>query len=66
VVNTAGQHYKRDQAKFFGTSYVPSDAGSERGSIFQQNAAAFYETAKPKPGERPFKISDKNTKANAP
>ncbi len=41
---------------------MPSDKGSEKGSIFQQNAAAFYETVKPKPGERPFKISEKNLK----
>ncbi len=63
-VNTKGQHFKQDQAKFFGQTYVPSDKSSDRGSVFQNNAAAFYETAKPKAGEKPFKISQRDCKDN--
>lgn len=56
----SGQHFKRDQAKFFGEDYVPSDKGSDRGSIFQQNAAEFYGVDKPAHGEQPFRISQNN------
>lgn len=61
-VNKNGQHFKRDQAKFWGQSYKDSDRGSEKGSIFQDNAAEFYGTDKPAQGERPFKISEDNCK----
>ena len=66
TVDQKAQHFKRDQAKFFGQTYVPSDKSSEKGSIFQQNAAAFYETAAPKSGERPFKIKQDDCKDKNP
>ena len=56
-----GQHLKRAQAQFYGVDYAYSDQGSERGSIFQHNAANFYGCEPPAPGERPFKISDNDT-----
>ena len=40
--NPNGQHYKRAQAQFYGENYVPSDKSSDRGSIFQENAAHFF------------------------
>lgn len=52
-----GQHFKRDQAKFWGESYVPSDKSSDRGSIFQQNAAEFYGMDKPPQDESQFRVS---------
>ena len=54
------QHFKRDQAQFYGQSYAPSDKSSDRGSIFQGNAAQFYGMEPPQHGEKPFKISTKN------
>lgn len=54
-----GQHYKRAQAAFYGENYVPSDKSSDRGSIFQDNAAEFYGIEKPEHGEKPFKVSSK-------
>jgi hypothetical protein len=54
------QHFKKDQAHFYGQSYVPSDKSSDRGSIFQNNAAEFYGMEKPAHGEKPFQISSKN------
>ena len=61
--NTSTQHFKKDQAKFYGQSYVASDTGSERGSIFQNNAAEFYGEEKPTHGERPYRISTNNLQA---
>lgn len=54
------QHFKRDLANFYGEPYKPSDHGSVKGSIFQNNAAEFYGIDKPEPGERPFKIDENN------
>ena len=54
------QHYKRAQAQFYGQSYVPSDKSSDRGSIFQDNAAEFYGLEKPVHGQKPFHISTRN------
>lgn len=51
------QHFKKDQAQFYGQSYVASDKSSDRGSIFQNNAAEFYGMDKPEHGEKPFRIS---------
>lgn len=41
-VNPNSQHYKRAQAQFYGENYNPSDKSSDRGSIFQENAAHFF------------------------
>lgn len=64
VVRTPGseQHFKRAQAQFYGEEYQYSDAGSDKGSIFQHNAANFYGMDPPAHGERPFKISESNLK----
>lgn len=62
-VNTNAQHFKRDQAQFYGKSYVPSDKSSDRGSIFQHNAAEFYGEEKPTHGARPYQIPKKNSNA---
>lgn len=56
----SNQHFKRDQAKFYGEEYVPSDKSSDRGSIFQNNAAQFYGMEAPAHGEKPFKITQKD------
>lgn len=56
------QHFKRDQAQFYGHSYVPSDKSSDRGSIFQNNAAEFYGMEKPGHGEQPFRITSQDLK----
>jgi hypothetical protein len=58
--NPNSQHYKKDMANFHGQTYVPSDKGSDRGSIFQNNAAEFYGAEKPAHGEKPFRISENN------
>jgi hypothetical protein len=57
-----GQHFKKDQAAFYGQSYAPSDKSSDRGSIFQQNAAEFYGLDKPVHGEKIIQISSKQLK----
>jgi hypothetical protein len=54
------QHFKKDQAAFYGQSYAPSEKTSDRGSIFQNNAAEFYGFEKPAHGEKPFVVSSKN------
>lgn len=55
-VNVQSQHFARNAAGFFGNEFKESDAGSERGSIFQHNAARFYEMDEPGPGEKPFRV----------
>lgn len=65
-VNKRSQHFKKSAAQFFEQSYAPSDKGSDRGSIFQNNAAEFYQTTQPKEGERPFKIHEGDLKDQAP
>lgn len=55
-VNTNAQHFKRDQAHFYGKSYAPSEGSSDMGSIFQNNFAEFHGLEKPAHGERPFQI----------
>ena len=42
------QHFKKDTANFYGESYK----SSEKGSIFQGNAAEFYGLPKPQNGEK--------------
>ena len=65
-VNQNSQHFTKAKHDFYGEKYQPSDKGSEKGSVFQANAAAFYEVEKPKHGERPFKINEENLKDNRP
>ena len=56
IPNENSQHYKRDVAKFYGESYKSSDRESDRGSIFQGNAANFYGLDQPAEGDKPFVI----------
>lgn len=63
-INQQSQHYKKTAAQFYGHSYKASDKGSEKGSVFQANAAAFYETAKPKPGAPKVHLNEANFKDN--
>ena len=42
---------------------MTSDKGSERGSVFQANAAAFYEQAPPKTGQPKVHFKEEDCKA---
>lgn len=61
-VDITKQHFKKDTANFYGESYKSNDQGSSKGSIFQDNAAEFYQTEHPKNGEKPFKIHQEDLK----
>lgn len=52
------QHFKKDAANFYAESYK----SSEKGSIFQDNAAVFYDMPKPPHGEKIINPSDLNPK----
>jgi hypothetical protein len=55
------QHFKRDQAKFWGEKYQFSDEDmSNKGSVFQDNYAEFYGMPKPEKGAKPYKVKMNN------
>lgn len=61
-VNTNSGHYKKDAAAFYNTKHCESES---QGSVFQRNAANFYDEDVPAHGERPYKIDKHAMAANA-